>query len=512
MASVNKDSKGWRVLFVDQDGKRRQIRPGRNATKAATEQMGRHIDVLVSARASASPVARQTALWLGELGDKLISKLANAGLIEPRITQQELPKCPTLERFLVEFIAAGVTLRGNVASIATIKKWKGTMKLLLQCFDGSRLVDSFGLADGKLFRRWMELRKISKTPRSPTGKMAENSIRQRMANCKTFFSYAVREELIADNPFRNQVSSTQENENGKQRIPRDVIDNVIESAPDAQWRLLIALWRYAGLRKMEPLELTWYDVLWNEGKLRVRSPKTRHHRGKAMRYVPIRDVRQFLSEVDEVVPAGEERILSRYAPSMSNLHKPFERIIERAGYEPWPNLIKNLRMSCENEWLDNREAPAHVIAAWMGHDIEVQNSHYAIVSDGHFDQFNNRTTEKVAHSVPQYDRESRETDANSEYQPTRDGPEKRVKPIKKPAITRASDALERTRTVPEGSDVSLGKTMLSQVATDQGLAGGTLGGTLAEKRLQFLADRWFDLTETQQDELLCLVARSTKSQ
>jgi site-specific recombinase XerD len=93
-------------------------------------------------------------------------------------------------------------------------------------------------------------------------------MRQRMANCKTFFSYAESEELIEYNPFRNQVSNTQDNEDGKMVISRSVIDEVIAAAPNADWKLLIALWRYTGLREMEPLELTWEDVLWEEGKCR----------------------------------------------------------------------------------------------------------------------------------------------------------------------------------------------------------------------------------------------------
>lgn len=93
------------------------------------------------------------------------------------------------------------------------------------------------------------------------GKMAENSIRQRIANCKTFFSYAEQEELIEANPFRTQVSSIQDNESGKLRIGADIIDKAIAAAPDAQWKLLIALWRFAGLRKMEPMHLQWDDVL-----------------------------------------------------------------------------------------------------------------------------------------------------------------------------------------------------------------------------------------------------------
>ncbi|HIK92432.1 MAG TPA: hypothetical protein EYG03_10675 [Planctomycetes bacterium] len=218
--------------------------------------------------------------------------------------------------------------------------------------------------------------------------MAENSMRQRMANCNTFFSYAVREELLSDNPFRNQATSHQKNDNGKENISTEIIDKVIEAAPNAEWRLLVALWRYCGLRKMEPLELDWNDVLWAEGKLRVRSPKTAHHAGREMRYVPIRDVETYLSDAFEVAPKGQKHI---FGVNAHRLFDGFEKIVENAGYQPWPNLIKNLRLSCENDWLDAGEAPAHVIAAWIGHTIAVQNSSYAIVSDGHFEQFNART-------------------------------------------------------------------------------------------------------------------------
>jgi hypothetical protein len=211
-----------------------------------------------------------------------------------------------------------------------------------------------------------------------------------VANCKTFFAYAVREELVTDNPFRNQASSLQKNDNGKENISTEIIDKVIEAAPNAEWRLLVALWRYCGLRKSEPMELDWNDVLWAEGKIRVRSPKTAHHAGREMRYVPIRDVETYLSDAFEVAPKGQKHIFGRYVNANSLFHT-FEQIVENAGYQPWPNLIKNLRLSCENDWLTAGEAPAHVIAAWIGHSVTVQNSNYAIVSDGHFEQFNART-------------------------------------------------------------------------------------------------------------------------
>ena len=198
------------------------------------------------------------------LPERFFNRLVNVGLVEPRISADELDSQSSggiqLKEFLDVFISRRKTLKERVASIETVKKWQGTRDLLLQCFDDERSVDSFKLADARKFRQWLESRRIPKSKRNSTGKMAENSIRQRIANCKTFFSYAEQEELIEANPFRTQVSSTQDTEKGKLRIAAEVIDKVIAVAPDAQWKLLIALWRFAGLRKMEPMHLQWDDV------------------------------------------------------------------------------------------------------------------------------------------------------------------------------------------------------------------------------------------------------------
>ncbi len=180
-------------------------------------------------------------------------------------------------------------------------------------------------------------------------------------------------------------------DDGKENFPADVINKVIEAAPSTEWKLLIALWRFAGLRKMESLDLTWNDVLWSEQKLRVRSSKTKRHKGKEMRYVPTRDDEAYLSDAFAV--AGKDKTLLFPCIRGTDLSHNFQSIVENAGYEPWLNPIRNLRLSCENDWLTANEAPAHVIAAWIGHSIAVQNSSYAIVSNGHFDQFNARCSD-----------------------------------------------------------------------------------------------------------------------
>lgn len=162
----------------------------------------------------------------------------------------------------------------------------------------------------------------------------------------------------------------------------------------AEWRLLVALWRLAGLRKMEVFNLKWGDVLWDAGKMRVTATKTAHHEGKDVRYVGLRDIREQLEDVfQEQLADGQKShpadapIVTRFSRSNCNLDKPLKVILHKAGIVPWPKLFQNMRSSCETEWL-NEGHPAHVVAAMIGHSVKVQRASYAQITDGHFDKFN----------------------------------------------------------------------------------------------------------------------------
>ena len=138
---------------------------------------------------------------------------------------------------------------------------------------------------------------------------------------------------------------------------------------------------------MEPLGLTWDDVLWDQGKMRVHSTKTARHEGKDIRYVPLRDIRECLEAVFELAQPGEKMIITRFSGTNSNLDKPMKVILHHAGLVPWPKLFQNMRASCETEWL-NEGHPAHVVAAAIGHSVKVQRQSYAQITEGHFEAFN----------------------------------------------------------------------------------------------------------------------------
>jgi hypothetical protein len=59
-----------------------------------------------------------------------------------------------------------------------------------------------------------------------------------------------------------------------------------------------------------------------------------------------------------------------------------ERIIRRAGLEPWPRLLHNLRASKGTELA--RRFPVHVVASWLGNTPRIARRHYLQVTEADF--------------------------------------------------------------------------------------------------------------------------------
>lgn len=115
----------------------------------------------------------------------------------------------------------------------------------------------------------------------------------------------------------------------------------------------------------------------------VNSPKTEHNEGGESRIVPIfPELRPFLTEAFERAEPGNEYVITRYRAKNANLRTQFERIIKRAGAEPWPKLFQNLRASRETEL--TAEYPLHVVCQWIGNSPAVAHAHYLQVTEADF--------------------------------------------------------------------------------------------------------------------------------
>ena len=202
--------------------------------------------------------------------------------------------------------------------------------------------------------------------------------------CKQFWLAALKAKLISENPFAEQDCQVRPVEQRFFYVDTDTIRKVIASAIDTEWRLIVALTRFAGLRcPSEVLCLKWCDVNWAEHKMLVTAPKTEHYEGKATRWVPLfSELRPYLAETFEEAEEGAVYVITRYRHRNSNLRTQLGRICKAAGVEMWQKPFQNLRSSAEIDL--NQEFPQHVVARWLGHSENIAFEHYLRTTDADF--------------------------------------------------------------------------------------------------------------------------------
>ncbi len=227
--------------------------------------------------------------------------------------------------------------------------------------------------------------------------LAAATVARRCGQAKQFFRDAVRRKLIPSNPFDDVCGGPKSNPENARFIDLQTIAKVIDTCPNAEWRLLVALSRFGGLRvPSEPCLLRWRDIDWSANRMTVTSPKTEHHQGKGTRVVPLfAELRPYLEDVFDHAPVGAEFVVGGLR-SDTNLRTRFEKIIKRAGVTPWPRLWHNLRASRQTE-LEER-FPSHVVCAWLGNSVAIARQHYLQVREVDFQKATQKATHHTAAS------------------------------------------------------------------------------------------------------------------
>jgi len=398
MASISTDKAGLRrVLFVAPDGKRKPIRLGRVNYREAETVCG-HIEHLVTAKLTGRAIEPKTALWLAERPDAFTQKLVKFGLITDRVAKADT----TLGQHLDAYFARRTDVKPSTST-----NWRHTKRTLLAFFGADRLLTSITPAEARDWERWLKTGEARENRYADTEAeegLSANTVRKRIGNAKQFFEDAVQRELLSRNPFAKLKGHVGSNRSRDHFVDRDVAAKVLDACPDAQWRLLFALSRYGGLRcPSEHLALRLADIDLAGGKMHVRSEKTEHHEGKESRYVPIfPELRPYLETVWNEAEEGNGYLITRYRDANANLRTQLQRILVKAGVEPWPKLFQNLRASRATELA--AEHPAHVAAAWLGHSTTIANKHYWQVTDEDFERATNSaetTIEKAARNPAQ---------------------------------------------------------------------------------------------------------------
>ena len=365
MASLIRDKGGSkRIQFMFAKGDRRTIRLGKINVKSA-EAFKVRVESLIDSVRLNTPINPQTAQWLTGLPDDTYAKLVLAGLSESR----EVAKTHTLEGMLDEYFAT------MSVKESTRIRYAQTKRLLIDYFGNDCPVDSISTLDGDKWRAWLCEKGY-----------AEAKIGRDVRGARMYFKKAMKWGMIPSNPFEDVKAGRKTNRKKAFFVTPEAAFKIIEACPDADWRCIVALARFGGLRcPSEVLGVRWADVDWASNRFRVRSPKTEHHQGKAERMVPLfPEIRTVLMQAFESAPDGAEFVVGRYRGLGTNLGTHMRRIIERAGLDAWPKLFNNMRASRATELA--LEYPAAQCTAWMGHSQAIAEAHYHMVRDEDYER------------------------------------------------------------------------------------------------------------------------------
>jgi integrase len=311
------------------------------------------------------------------------------------VPKREPDPLTTVAGFLTEYVSRRVDVKP-----ATKEVWSQVTRNLLEHFGGQRdlrMIDETAAEDFKLFLLKADL--------------ASTTVAKRLQFARQFFKAAVKRRLIPSNPFADVGAKATMKDDRERFVTREETDRLLEACPNIDWRVIVALCRFGGLRcPSEVLTLEWVDVDWQRGRFRAHSPKTEHHPGKASRVIPLfPELRAILEEAWELAPEGAVYVVGNDSYRQAadtpggwrncNLRTQFGRILKRAGLEPWPRLFHALRASRETELA--AEYPVHVVTAWLGNTPKIAMKHYLMTTESDFSKAMGRLVEKAVQNPVQ---------------------------------------------------------------------------------------------------------------
>jgi integrase len=205
------------------------------------------------------------------------------------------------------------------------------------------------------------------------GQLAPATCAKRTNVLKCMFRKASGWGWLGASPFENIVSGCQRNPARLHYVSAEVADKLIAAAPTPEWKAIIALGRYGGLRVPSELAvLEWTDLDTSDTKaprLRVFAPKTR-----MTRVVPVRPkLLRALLELQAHAAPGQAKMFPSVVAT-SNLRTGFLKILRHEKIDVWPRLIQNLRASAATDW--SQSFPQCDVACWLGHSPGVAQDHY----------------------------------------------------------------------------------------------------------------------------------------
>ena len=349
MASIRRRNGYVEIRFRDELDKQRGLAIGK-ASKRDAQRFASNLDALVASRKLGQNISPELAAWVESLSQNLQGKLARIGLIDATTSDADAPRMPTVAQFFRSYIDG----RKDIG-----KGTRSQMELaagdIVRFLGISIRLDEVTPQDARRLRENLKSKNL-----------AENTIRRRLGRCRQVYAAAMRDGLVTANPFLGMPVTVRGTTDRDFYVPREVAMDIINSMDCPSLRAILAMARFGGFRRCECLagDWSWFDD--ESGSIRIDSPKS------GVRLCPLfPDLWDVLAPIRMGDKAG--RVQTRYS-AQANPVTTLKKKVKAAGFQVWPKLLQNCRISCENDLLDR--FPARSVASWIGHSESVQRDFY----------------------------------------------------------------------------------------------------------------------------------------
>jgi len=200
-----------------------------------------------------------------------------------------------------------------------------------------------------------------------------STVRKEVSFLAEAFSVAVRRGLIRVNPW-DEVKRPKDNPSKERFLNADEFGDLLAASP-AHRKLRYAVLVYTGARRGEAAALTWGDIDFDAGRIRVPNSQKGGGSKRAYRWIPLVDpLRGHLGapgRPDELILNG----------TVHNYNRDLAADTRNAGLEPGLR-IHDLRHTCAS-WLAQGGAHVTTIRDWLGHSSITTTERYMHFAPDH---------------------------------------------------------------------------------------------------------------------------------
>ena len=356
ISKVKKTGK-YRICYsLDGISQRSFMLPTGDAKKAGN--ICSFIDRILAQRKSGEPDLLLSN-WLATLTPDLRRRLEKADLLE---TRQE-PK--TIRDIIDRF-----KNRKDVEP-ATILTYDKIASNLTEYFSSACQLESIDTEQATAFQSWLNK------------KYCEATAKRRISLAKQYFNEAEKLGWVSKSPFRFCKGGDVVNKTKWQYFSADDIAKAIGEMTNKEHRAQVALMRYAGVRgasEMYQMDWTPETVRWSSGgetgSLTIISDKTKRHKGKESRNIPLHPVLEAcLRDLYDAAPEGRLKVFPKLYKT-SNPGSWLKKSLRFAGINI--EQVYSLRRSYCSDVMEACGQDAKSYESLTGHSFAMGLRHYQL--------------------------------------------------------------------------------------------------------------------------------------